>query len=153
MAKKDEAIRKVANYLSNKGREIVNKAYQEANYNKDKTQNLKDSYGSAVFHDGKLLDYTVYTFSSRATQGRFNKYTNELEYGRYEINEFFKNYQATPNSFELVTAVAMFYGEYLQEGSGRIRKKYKVIANAFQDLKEVGKEFKGSTVKILNGNG
>ena len=44
----------LAKKLAIKGRNLIEKAYLDADYNKNKTQNLHDSYGSAVFYNGEL---------------------------------------------------------------------------------------------------
>ena len=40
----------LAKKLAIKGRNLIEKAYLEADYNKNKTQNLHDSYGLSLIH-------------------------------------------------------------------------------------------------------
>lgn len=141
-------INQYAKKLADEGRKLVIKAYETANFNKDKTQNLHDSYGCAVFYNKKLVPNTKYTFTSRAIEARYNMYTNELEHGRQEINEFFNNYKPHTDGFELVVAVAMFYGKILENGK-KLRKKYVVISGIDKDF-DLLKEKVGGRVIDLN---
>lgn len=147
---KEKAISIVAKSLAKDGKDIIDKAFMTSDYRKDKTQNLHDSYGCAVYYNGSILPYTKYILDPRATKGVKNNKTGNVEYGRQEIEDFFKKYKAIPRGFELVTAVAMFYGEYLTNASGGQRRKYKVIANAVGDLTEVARKYKNATVHIIN---
>lgn len=147
---KDIAIAKIVKDLSDSGRDIVRKAYETATYDKNKTQNLHDSYGSAVYVDGRLIESSKFFLTSRAAHGVYNSEKEELQYGRNEIEYFFKTYKPVSKGFELVTAAAIFYAEILTEASGGQRKKYRVIANALGDLNTVSQRYKGSTVHTIN---
>lgn len=141
--------RKVVNALADKGQKLIQKAFNESDYSKDKTQNLHDSYGSAVYYNGKLVPGSERYFISRAVEGRYNSTTNEIDYGRDEIESFFHNYKSKRKGFELVIAVAMFYGEILEKGSGNLRRKYKVISSVADDVEMLASKFKGARVKKL----
>lgn len=150
---KDKAVGILANDLLNDGKKIIDKAFSMADFRKDKTQNLHDSYGCAVYYNGQLIESSKYILTSRATMGVYNYNEDELQYGRNEIQAFFKSYKAVPKGFELVTAVAMFYGEILSNASGGQKRKYKVIANAVGDLTMLSNKYKGSSVHIITQGG
>lgn len=145
---KDKYIKIISKQLADEGRNLVIKAFNTANFNKNKTQNLRDSYGSAVFYNGKIVPNTKFMLTSRAVGGRYNKYTDEVEYGRNEINKFFDNYKPKTNGFELVTAVAMFYASILEKGKGNLRHKYRVISGIDNYLNELAKKVGGNIVNI-----
>lgn len=142
----DKYIKYYSKMLSEEGRKLVIRAFESASFDKNKTQNLHDSYGSAVYYNGTLLNDSKYVFTSRATQGRFNTYTGEMEYGRYEINDFFNNYKPHTKGFELVVVAAMFYGQILE--SGKLRRKYKVISGINSDIGLLASKLKGSVIDI-----
>lgn len=144
----DKYINAYAKQLAEEGRKLITKAFETASFDKNKTQNLHDSYGSAVYYNGKLIPNTKYLFTSRATQGRFNPYSNSLEYGRYEINEFFNKYKPHTNGFELVTAAAMFYGEILEKGTGTLKRKYRVISGIDSDMNLLASKTGGKVIDI-----
>lgn len=145
---KDKYINMYAKQLADEGRKLVMKAYQTATFNKNKTQNLRDSYGCAVFYNGKMLPNTKFLFTSRAIGGKYNNYTGEVEYGRSEINHFLDNYKTHTNGFELVVAVAMFYGYILEEKKGRLREKYVVISGIDSYMDELKRKTGGTIVEI-----
>lgn len=150
--KSDLASKYVNQYamaLANEGKKLVNKAFETANYNKNKTQNLHDSYGCAVYYGGKLVSGTKYFLNKKATVGRYNTYTNSVEHGRDEIERFFNNYKTKSDGFELVVAVAMFYGSILEKGGGNLTKKYVVISGIDKDLDAL-KEKVGGRIIDLN---
>lgn len=144
----DKYINEYAKRLAENGRRLIIKAFETATFDKNKTQNLHDSYGCAVFYNGKLVPNTKYVFTSRAAQGRFNPYSGEMEYGRYEINDFFNNYKPHTDGFELVTAAAMFYGEILEKGTGRLRRKYRVISGIDGAMNELAAKTGGKVINI-----
>lgn len=145
---KNSYINQYAKYLADEGRKLIIKAYETANFDKNKTQNLHDSYGSAVYYNGKLIPSTKHLFTSRAVGGRYNTYSGEIEYGRQEINEFFDNYKPHTKGFELVTAAAMFYAEVLEKGTGKLRRKYRVISGIGSAMDELAAKTKGRVIDI-----
>lgn len=151
MAVKTDNIKHLALKLADDGQKLIERAYVQADYNKDRTQNLHDSYGSAVFYKGKLYPGTKRYFSKDAKKPRFNSYTDSFEYGRDEINKFFDTYRPSDDSMQLVVVVAMFYGGILESGVG-LSRKYKVIFMIGDDLKALAAKIKGSSVmKIERG--
>lgn len=151
MAVKLENIKYIAMKLANDGQRLIERAFLQADFKKDKTQNLHDSYGSAVFYDGKLFPGTKRYFSKMATKPRYNSSTQSNEYGRDEINKFFDTYRPSDDSMQLVVVVAMFYGGILESGVG-LKRKYKVIFMVGDDLKALAAKIKGSSVmKIERG--
>lgn len=146
---KDYYVKKYAAALAEEGRKLLLKAYNTANFKKDKTQNLHDSYGSAVYFNRKYVIGTKRLFSPRADKPRYNTYKGEKEYGFEEINKFLDSYIPETDGFVLLIAVAMFYGTFLEKGSGRLRRKYRVISGVSSDMDSLAK-LTGGTVKSIN---
>lgn len=71
----DEVIK----YLTEQGEQIIKKAYTQRNW-KNRSHNLHDSYGSAVFRNGNLLRNTIRYVSS---EPKANPYKNDKELGDY----------------------------------------------------------------------
>lgn len=132
--------------LANDGQKLIEKAFLQADFNKDKTQNLHDSYGSAVYYNGSLYPGTKRYFSKMATELKYNIYTSDWESGRTEIDKFLDTYKPATRSIQLVVAVAMFYAGILEKGDEPLRRKYKVIFMLGDDLKVLAQKIKGSKV-------
>lgn len=139
----------LAKKLAIKGRNLIEKAYLEADYNKNKTQNLHDSYGSAVFYNGKLYPNSKMYFSKAATTSKYDPYQQEAITGRQAISEFFDDYKPKDKGMQLVVAVAIFYGGILELGGGNLRRKYKVISMIGDDIRALAQEVGKAKVSII----
>lgn len=133
-------------HLADDGQKLIEKAYLQADFNKDKTQNLHDSYGSAVYYNGSLYPGTKRYFSKMATELKYNTYTSDWESGRTEITKFLDTYKPVSKSIQLVVVAAMFYAGILENGEDHLRRKYKVIFMIGDDLKALAQKIKGSKV-------
>lgn len=122
---KDAIIRAYANSLATEGKRLIDIAFSTANFN-NRTYNLHDSYGSCVFFNGKEIPNTRRYVGRKATVGKTTP-SGDLIFGRAEIDNFFDSYKTSYKGFELVTAVAIYYGRILETGDG-LRRKYKVIS-------------------------
>lgn len=146
---KDIYARKYAEALARQGEKLILKAYNTANFKKDKTQNLHDSYGSAVYYNGRYVVGTKRLFSARAKKPRFNYYTKDNQYGFEEINRYLDSYVPKTKGFVLLVAVAMFYGTFLEKGSGTLKRKYRVISGISSDMDSLA-QLTGGTVRNIN---
>lgn len=108
-------------------------AFQGSTYAKDKTQNLADSYVWGVYYNGKLHEYGFLTNSKKATQPRRVSNTTKSVYGRDEALAFINSYKPKTKMFEVIFAVEMYYGSYL-EGGTRRNKPYLVLSSIYNDL-------------------
>lgn len=143
---KDEYIKQYSNALADEGKKLIDKAFLTATFNKNRTQNLHDSYGSCVFYNGKEVQGTRRYVGRKATTPRF-KPNGEAVWGREEIDKFFDSYRAIKNGFELVTAAAIFYAEELEKGLG-LKKKYRVISGLGSDMDALSQKAHGRVVNI-----
>lgn len=144
---KERYIASYAKKLAEEGRKLITKAFETANFDKNKTQNLHDSYGSAVFYNGKEIPNTRRYVGRKAVVGKVDPQGN-LMLGRAEIDNFFDTYKSSFKGFELVTAAAIFYASILEKGSGRLRRKYRVISGIDSDLMDLASKTGGKIVNI-----
>ena len=144
---RDSYIREYSNMLAQEGKKLIDKAFATANFDKNKTQNLHDSYGSCVFYNGKEVPNTRRYVGRKATVGKVNP-QGELILGRAEIDNYFDNYKATSKGFELVTAAAIFYAEILEKGMGKLKRKYRVISGLGSEMNALAKRTGGKVVNI-----
>jgi hypothetical protein len=71
--------KEVIKFLTDEGERIIKTAYSRRNW-RNRTYNLHDSYGSAVFKNGALLRDTIRYVSS---EPKANAYRNDKELGDY----------------------------------------------------------------------
>lgn len=145
--------RQLVNELAADGARAIHFAFSTRGF-VNRTYNLHDSYGSAVFVNGSLWPETIrYVGNQMASEksaremGDYkgertwpNKqgtrtYTGDTIYaeGRKEVYRFFLDYQSKGSSksgIELVIVAAMFYASILENGRGSLRRKYQVISGA-----------------------
>ena len=143
----DRYVRMYANELAEEGNKLIDTAFANANFNKNKTQNLHDSYGSCVFYKRKEVPNTRRYVGRKAVVGKKNP-QGELMLGRAEIDKFFDTYKPHTDGFELVTAAAIFYAEILEKGKGRLRRKYRVITGLDSQMNTLAAKVNGKVVDI-----
>lgn len=117
-------IDKFVDMLADEGGKLILQAVNSRDYT-HRTYNLHDSYGSAVYLNGKLVEKSVMLLGSKATKAKSYK-GNEIR-GAEEIKKYFRSYKPK-SEIELVVAAAMPYGVVLEKGDGGLRRKYKVIS-------------------------
>lgn len=110
--------------LSTEGGKLILQAVNSRDYT-HRTYNLHDSYGSAVYLNGKLVEKSVMLLGSKATKAK--SYKGSKLNGSEEIMKYFRSYKPK-SAIELVVAAAMPYGVVLEKGGGGLRHKYKVIS-------------------------
>ena len=144
---RDSYVRQYANSLALEGKRLIDRAFETANFDKHKTQNLHDSYGSCVFYNGKEVPNTRRYVGRKATVGKKNP-QGELILGRAEIDKYFDSYKPTSKGFELVTAAAIFYAEILEKGKGRLKRKYRVISGLGSEMDSLARKTGGKVINI-----
>ena len=117
-------INKFVDMLATEGGKLITQAVSSRDYT-HRTLNLHDSYGSAVYLNGKLVEKSVMMLGSKATKAK--SYKGSKLKGSEEIMKYFRSYKPK-STIELVVAAAMPYGVVLEKGSGGLRRKYKVIS-------------------------
>ena len=92
-------IKRYATELAYEGKKLIDKAFATADFNKNRTQNLHDSYGSCVFYNGKEVPNTRRYVGRKATVGKKNP-QGELILGRVEVDAYFDAYDLSERSLE-----------------------------------------------------
>ena len=110
--------------LSDEGGKLIEQAVNSRDYT-HRTLNLHDSYGSAVYLNGALVERSIRTLPAQATKAK--KYKGSNLKGSEEIMKYFQSYKPK-SDIELLVAAAMPYGVVLEKGGGGLRRKYKVIS-------------------------
>ena len=120
-------IDKFVDMLATEGGNLITQAVSSRDYT-HRTLNLHDSYGSAVYLNGALVERSVRTLPAQATKAK--KFKGKEIRGAEEIIKYFRSYKPK-SEIELVVAAAMPYGVVLEkgeEGGGGLKHKYKVIS-------------------------
>lgn len=144
MAKKQDsrkaAIEKMVKELSLDGKRLIEKAYQSKTFT-DRTYNLHDSYGSAVYYNGVLQKNSIYYLDSKSSEAK--EWYGAMLRGRNEVVDFFLEYRGRGKGFDLVLVAAMPYASILEHKQGGLRVKYKVISGAMTEMESLAKKYKG----------
>ena len=143
-------VERMSEALAEDGHTLIKQAFEGSDYNHNKTQNLHDSYGSCVFYDGKEVPNTRRYVGHKATVRKVDRDGN-LIFGREEIDSFFDGYKAKSKGFELVLAAAIFYGQILEDGSGNLKRKYRVISFMADKVENVARKYGGKVNRIKEG--
>lgn len=137
---RNAAQQRLTNDLIMEGERIMKRAYESRDF-KDRTYNLHDSYGSAVYHNGLLVKDSIRTLSPMATKPK--KWYGELMYGHDEVVDYLMRYKPRSSGFQLVVVAQMPYGEILEEGRGNLKRKYKVISGINSEMSQAARDFMG----------
>lgn len=139
MAKKDR-ISELVRFLSHEGQKIVDNQLRNKEYT-HRSYNLHDSYGWGVYVYKSLVASGFPDI--QAAEGR--KWYNETIKGRDAITDFLRNKYKAHDGIDLVVAVAMPYGEIVED-----KYKYEVIATARDDVKRLASRFKSANYGIIS---
>lgn len=139
MAKKDR-ISELVRFLSREGQKIVDNQLQNKGYT-HRSHNLHDSYGWGVYVNRDLVASGFPDI--QATKGK--KWYDETIKGREAITDFLQNKYNAHDGIDLVVAVAMPYGEIIED-----KYKYEVIATARDDVKRLASKFKNANFGIIS---
>lgn len=126
------------------GEEAIKVALREKGY-KNRTYNLHDSIGCAVYFKGNLV-------ATRVSSGvKSKKESREGYTGRDAIRDFFEvnKHISTKNSIHLMLVAAMPYAEYLEKGTHGGHYHIQVISSGTDYIQEHLKEYKFFRPKII----
>lgn len=135
----DKATKALVEALTTVGWQVAMEAYRRKTYT-NRTFNLHDSYGSAVYVDGVLQpDTRKYVNRSRSKRNDVhghidsdNRYAPYGLNGRRALDDFFNNLKISKRrKVTLVVAAAMWYGE-LVESKGFVVLDERFVENAVQ---------------------
>jgi hypothetical protein len=158
----DRLTRDLANACATVGYLALRDAYKARSYT-NRTYALHDSYGCAVYLDGKLIPETIryveraYQKSgdSRGWRGSKDQAANpsDWETGRQALENYLKNppRMSTKNHITMLFVAAQWYAGILEAGTDK-RKKYKVLD--FDVVKQsVSREFDKYIAPVLKKYG
>ena len=127
----------IANFLAKYGEIAIRRAYETHTF-VDDTKNLKDSYGSAVYYNGKMVSGTIRTLGSPEAVESKDWYGRKVR-GRKAVEDFLRHrYTPKQQGFFLAIVAAMPYGEVIEN-----KYKYKVISGARRVMKDMATELGG----------
>jgi hypothetical protein len=158
---------RLINELAAEGEKALRTAYRLRGY-KNRLYNLRDSYGSAVYYNGRLLRHTIrylgpemgkpidntgWTWNKQRSmpdwRGERRQKGDEIPMrGRDEIMEFFQKYKPSVSGLHLVIVAAMWYANVLEKGGGGIKRKYQVISGASGVATNIARRFDGYVMEI-----
>lgn len=173
---KDKFLKELVDSLAKDGEAALHLAYETKDYI-SRTYNLHDSYGSAVYVNGNIQLHTRrYLGSAMAQRGREGglwqgqrtKYKQRglggdgrYEHGdaitmngRAEIDRFFTDYGrfvSGQKGIQLVIVATMFYAKILEDGGGRLHRKYRVISGATSVMKHLQRKYNGKLYMLSIG--
>lgn len=107
----------------------------------NRTNNLEDSYGCAVYYNGQLLRDTLYYKEPIATNTKL--WYKKEKSGHKEMLNYFETFRPRKRGLTMVLVAAMPYGEILETGGGYLRRKYKVIVGANGLMRELAAKYDG----------
>lgn len=141
----DKYVSQLADKLIKKGKDLVKEAILTKTYG-HQTYNLHDSYGAAVYYNGRLIR-EYYNSPSKAQEPKKHE-SGVFVYGADDIKEYFQlEFKPSTRGLSLVVVSSMWYGETLEKGKG-LKKKYQVISQISSDVELVANEFKGKVNTI-----
>ena len=152
---------RLVNELAIEGERAMQIAYRNRSYT-NRLYNLRDSYGSAVYYNGRLLRHTIRYLGSEMgkpidnTGWTWNKQRSMPDWrgdeipmrGRDEIMEFFQKYKPSVSGLHLVIVAAMWYANVLEKGGGGIKRKYQVISGTRSTVFDIARRFNGYVIDI-----
>lgn len=146
-----QAQQALVDRLVNIGIEAMKQAFESADFKKDKTQNLHDSYGCAVYHNGLLVKNTIHTLTEqpRATQPR--RLNGEDVYGREHVEDYLRSYKPRSRGFQLVVIASMPYAGILEAGKSPLHRRYRVISGIKEAMLDKAKNLGGTRSRRLEG--
>lgn len=137
-------IDRFVDMLADEGGKLITQAVNSRDYT-HRTYNLHDSYGSAVYLNGALVEKSVMLLGSKATKAK--SYKGSKLKGSEEIMKYFQSYKPK-SEIELVVAAAMPYGVVLEKGGGGIRRKYKVISGINTEVGNLASRLNAKVKKL-----
>ena len=130
--------------LEEEGKTILAECEKEREYT-HRTYNLHDSYGSAVYYNGVLQEDSIYYITPSAEKSK--RWRGRWIRGHDELIDFLHEYNARKKGLDLVIVAAMPYASYLEDGAGKLKRKYRVISGAWSQMQSLQSKYKGAIVR------
>ena len=164
-------VRGLIDALTKEGEVAIITAYNNRGF-KNQTYNLHDSYGSAVFANGKVIKSTIRYLGAEQARTPHSRISWEWGKGRSmpdfrgerrekgdsiymrgrdEIMDFFSQYTPKTKGIELVIAAAMYYAGFLEGGTSKAFRKIEVISGATNAMQSIASKYNGRLSDIRLG--
>lgn len=133
-AVKDAIMRDLTQAFTTLGYKAAMEAYRGKTYT-NRTFNLHDSYGSAVYLNGVLVEDSIrYVNRSRSTRADRHGRNQGGKTGREALNNFFRTAWVVrkQDNFTILVAAAMWYAKMV-EGKGYVVLDNNVVKKAIAD--------------------
>ena len=137
-------IRRLIDELAEDGRRAIQTAYENRDFT-NRTYNLHDSYGSAVYYNGVLQEASKHYITPSAEKSK--RWRGRWIRGHDELIDFLHEYNARKKGLDLVIVAAMPYASYLEDGAGKLKRKYRVISGAWSQMQSLQSKYKGAIVR------
>lgn len=137
-------IKECIDTLAVEGRRICKEAARTKEASNRKF-NLLDAYGWAVYYNRKMerKGYANDAEKSTSTYSGWRAMGIPRDTGRNALNEFFDSYIPPSNEFVLIVVNAVFYSQILEDGSGTLRRSYRIVSQIADDFETLKKKYKG----------
>lgn len=131
--------------LEKDSKRILQECVDERTYT-HRTMNLYDSYGYGIYLKGTLVKTGFLSASPSAKSGK--RINGTVVKGRDEITQYL-NHDYTPKGIiDLAVVAAMPYARILEEGSGRLKNKYRVISMSLAKLQNIASKYGANVYAI-----
>lgn len=158
-------------HLADEGEAAIRTAYRHKDFT-NRLYNLHDSYGSAVYYNGRLVKRSIrYLGPEKHTKGiegtgwQWTKARSMPDFrgtryfpgdqidmtGREEVMDFFSQYTPPSTGIQLVVVAAMWYASILEKGGGNLRRKWRVISGARSSMDAIAQLYGGTVTQIETG--
>lgn len=140
-----QAVNAILSELEKDAESVMNECIQEITYT-HRSYNLYDSYGYGIYHNGRLVKSGFLSTTPKATKSK-NWYGEEIK-GRDAIIDYLKKDYKPSGAIDLAIVAAMPYAKVLEDGSGRLKRSYRVISMSVQKLQALAAKYNG-VVKVI----
>lgn len=140
-----QAINAILLELEKDAESVMNECIQEITYT-HRSYNLYDSYGYGIYLNGKLTKFGFLSATPKATEGK--SWYGEKIKGRDAISDYLKKDYKPSGAIDLAIVAAMPYAKVLEDGSGNLKRSYRVISMSVQKLRTLAAKYNG-VVKVI----
>lgn len=139
-----QAVNAILLELEKDAKSVMNECIQEITYT-HRSYNLYDSYGYGIYLNGKLTKSGL-SATPKATEGK-NWYGEKIK-GRDAISDYLNKDYKPSGAIDLAIVAAMPYAKVLEDGSGNLKRSYRVISMSVQKLRALAAKYNG-VVKVI----
>lgn len=132
-------------YMEAEAERIIQECVDEREYT-HRTMNLKDSYGYGIYLKNRLVRMGFLTKAKEAETPK----SEFGGFGRDVVTEFLKSKYKPNPGIDMVIVAAMPYAYDLENATGGVRHKYRVISMSYDKLKNLSAKMNIKGTKVYN---